>query len=70
MDPTYLTAREAAQFLRIGRTKLWELTRSGELPAYRLGTGRTSPLRYKRREIVRWLEERRIPANGSATSTF
>ena len=58
--PILLTSREAAQFLRIGRTKLWELTHGGELPAYRVGKGRTSPLRYKRAELVRWLESNRI----------
>ena len=55
-----LTSREAAQLLRIGRTKLWELTRSGEIPAYRVGTGRTSPLRFKRKELFRWIEAHRI----------
>ena len=68
-----LTSREAAQLLRIGRTKLWELTRSGEIPAYRVGTGRTSPLRYKRQELLRWLTANRVvlpatdPATGQAT---
>ncbi len=55
-----LTSREAAQLLRIGRTKLWELTRSGEIPAYRVGSGRTSPLRYKRQELLRWLTAHRV----------
>lgn len=64
-----LTSREAAQLLRIGRTKLWELTRSGAIPAYRVGTGRTSPLRYKRQELLRWLTEHRVacdPADPTA----
>ena len=63
LDEFFLTSREAAQLLRIGRTKLWELTRSGDLPAYRVGAGRTSPLRYKRQELVRWLEQQRLPAS-------
>ena len=34
-----LTSREAQEFLKIGRTKLWELTKSNQLPAYR-GAGK------------------------------
>ena len=55
-----LTPREAAALLRIGRTKLWELTRTGEFPAYRIGDGRTSSLRYKRSELLNWLENRQL----------
>ena len=51
-----LTSREARQLLKIGRTKLWELTRTGTIPAYRVGVGKTSDLRYKRSELLRWLE--------------
>ena len=55
-----LTSREAQEFLRIGRTKLWELTKTSQIPAYRLGAGRTSSLRYKRSELLAWLEENRV----------
>ncbi len=55
-----LTSREAREFLRIGRTKLWDLTRRSVVPAYRLGGGKTSGLRYKRSELLAWLEEHRI----------
>ena len=55
-----LTSREAQLFLKIGRTKLWELTKSEQLPAYRVGNGRTSSLRYKRSELLQWLEENRV----------
>jgi excisionase family DNA binding protein len=51
-----LTSREACLFVKIGRTKLWELTRSGKVPAYRVGDGRTSDLRYKRSDLLRWLD--------------
>lgn len=40
-----LTSREARELLKIGRTKLWELTRRSSIPAYRIGEGRTSSLR-------------------------
>ena len=59
-DEEILTSREAQEFLKIGRTKLWELTKSSALPAYRVGRGKTSSLRYKRSELLAWLEENRI----------
>ena len=55
-----LTGREARELLKIGRTKLWELTKSNVIPAYRVGEGKTSSLRYKRSELLEWLERNRI----------
>lgn len=55
-----LTSREARELLKIGRTKLWQLTRKSVIPAYRLGQGKTSGLRYKRSELLTWLEEHKI----------
>jgi len=55
-----LTSREAQKLLKIGRTKLWALTKNGHLPAYRIGDGKTSALRYKRVELMKWLDRNRI----------
>ena len=55
-----LTAREAQRLLKIGRTKLWDLTRKNEIPAYRVGPGNRSSLRYKRQELLNWLEGNRV----------
>ncbi len=55
-----LTAREVQQLLKIGRTKLWELTRNNIIPAYRVGQGKRSGLRYKRSELLAWLDQNRI----------
>ena len=55
-----LTSRQARELLKIGRTKLWELTKSKVIPASRVGEGRTSSLRYKRSELLGWLESNRI----------
>jgi hypothetical protein len=55
-----LTSREARAFLRIGRTKLHELTRSQRIPAYRIGDGRTSSLRYRMSDLLAWLLGRRV----------
>jgi len=57
-----LTSREAQRLLKIGRTKLWALTKDGSLPAYRIGEGKTSALRYKKTELIRWLDANRIAA--------
>jgi hypothetical protein len=55
-----LTSREARRLLKIGRTKLHELTKRQAIPAYRIGSGRTSGLRYLRGELMQWLSERKI----------
>lgn len=55
-----LTSEEARRLLKIGRTKLWDLTKKSLIPAYRVGEGRTSGLRYKRSELLRWLDNNRI----------
>ena len=55
-----LTSQEARQLLKIGRTKLWELTRKSVIPAYRIGSGRTSGLRYRRSELLAWLDHNRV----------
>ena len=60
VEDEILTSREARELLKIGRTKLWDLTRKSVIPAYRLGRGPTSGLRYKRSELLAWLDEHRI----------
>jgi len=55
-----LTSREARGFLKIGRTKLHELTRRQVVPAYRIGHGRTSALRYLKADLLEWLVRQRV----------
>ncbi len=55
-----LTSREARELLKIGRTKLWELTRKNDIPAYRVGTGKGASLRYKKTELIDWLTRNQI----------
>ena len=55
-----LTSREVQELLKIGRTTLWELTRKSAIPAYRVGSGKRSGLRYKRSELMAWLNQNRI----------
>jgi excisionase family DNA binding protein len=59
-DDEILTSREARELLKIGRTKLWELTRKNAIPAYRLGDGKSSDLRYKRSELLAFLDRCRV----------
>jgi len=55
-----LTSAEARRYLKIGRTKLWQLTRGHVIPSYRLGNSPNASLRYKRSELLRWLEKNRL----------
>ncbi len=59
-DDEILTSREARELLKIGRTKLWELTRKSVIPAYRVGQSKTSSLRYKRAELITWLDGNQV----------
>lgn len=53
--PEILTAREAAEFLRIGKNQLYELAGRGQVPCRRIG--RT--LRFSRSALIRWMDDRR-----------
>ncbi len=55
-----LTSREARLLLKIGKTKLHELTRRRLIPAYRIGAGKTSGLRYCRGDLLAWLYRQRV----------
>jgi excisionase family DNA binding protein len=59
-----LTGQEARQFLKISRSTLWKLTREHKIPAYRVGNGKTSNLRYKKSELMAWLNSNRIKEIG------
>ena len=50
-----LTPTEAAALLRVSRRRIYDLVRSGELAAYRLGP---KTLRIERAELDRFLAER------------
>jgi excisionase family DNA binding protein len=55
-----LTGQEARKFLKISRSTLWKLTRERKIPAYRVGNGKTSNLRYKKSELMAWLDSNRV----------
>jgi predicted DNA-binding transcriptional regulator AlpA len=61
-----LTTAQVLEFLQIGRTKLWELVRDGAFPAFRIGDGKNGPLRYRRTDVLHWLEAQRVDPMGES----
>ena len=59
-DDDLLTTAQVLDFLQIGRTKLWGLVRTGAISAFRIGDGPNGSLRYRRADIVDWLERQRV----------
>ncbi len=55
-----MTGQEARDFLKISRSTLWKLTKEDRIPAYRVGIGKNSDLRYKKQDLVEWLERNRV----------
>ncbi len=61
-----LTGQEARELLKISRSTLWKLTKEKQIPAYRVGNGKTSNLRYKKSELIAWLNSNRVNATELA----
>lgn len=51
-EKEYLKVPEVAEFLRIGRSRAYELVGSGEIPSVRIGRS----VRVSRRKLERWIE--------------
>ena len=61
-ERTWVTVPEAAEELRIPRTRAYELIAAGELPAVRIGE---RSIRVNSRELERFLlEKRRVVCGG------
>jgi excisionase family DNA binding protein len=60
IEDEILTGQEAQDLLKISRSTLWKLTRQRQIPAYRAGNGKTSKLRYKKSELISWLDSNRV----------
>ena len=55
--PELLTTAEVAKMLSIGERTVWRWSHSGIMPApIKLGTGLRPSVRYRRSEIVEWME--------------
>jgi excisionase family DNA binding protein len=53
----WFTTDELIRWLRLGRTKTYELLRTGEIPSYKIGRVR----RIRRRDVKGWLERNKYP---------
>jgi excisionase family DNA binding protein len=65
-----LKPREAAEALAVCERTLWELTRSGEIPALRIpGRGKARTIRYAIEDLRAWIERQkaqtRLPTAGA-----
>jgi excisionase family DNA binding protein len=65
VEPLLLRANEAAVVLGIGRTKVFEMLASGELPAIRIGRC----LRVPKDRLERWIEEQTDAHAGEFLAT-
>lgn len=54
-EKEWFTTDELIRWLGLGRTKTYELLRSGDIPSYRIGRVR----RIRHRDIEDWLEKNR-----------
>jgi excisionase family DNA binding protein len=54
VEPLLLTTSEVAGVLGIGRTKVFEMLASGDLPAIRIGRS----VRISRHQLEHWIDER------------
>lgn len=62
--PELLSARDAAAFLGIGERTLWKLANAGEIPAVRFGIGKRKSVRYRRGDLVDWIEKHSDETTG------
>jgi excisionase family DNA binding protein len=61
-----MKAAEVMNYLKVSRTKLWQLVKERGLPAYRIG----GDFRYRKSEIDAWLEaQRHGPASNHSKET-
>ena len=54
----WFTTDELVRWLELGRTKTYEMLRSGEIPSYKIGRIR----RIRRQDVEAWLERNKFQA--------
>ena len=62
MEKLLLTATEASEAIGIGRTRIYELLASGELPSVRIGRS----VRVPTEALKRWIQERQAGAGSKS----
>jgi len=61
MDRTkWLTIEELAEYLKMGRTKLYRMAQEGDIPASKVG----NQWRFDREEIDQWMKSQRPAADN------
>ena len=65
MDQRLLTTKELMSFLNLSRTKIWELVKKENLPAFKLG----GDYRYRQSEVIVWLENYRVAQTNDDNAT-
>jgi excisionase family DNA binding protein len=65
-DLCILSTKEASKLIRISANKLRELADGGVIPAYRIGKN----WRYRREDLVRWVERQALANVSPECSTF
>ena len=58
LDERLLRVGEAAEILGLGRSKVYEMTKTGELPVLKIGTA----VRIPRRALLEWIERNTLSA--------
>jgi excisionase family DNA binding protein len=67
--PLALRAKEAAKALGISPRHLWQLTKDGDIPCARIGSGKRQTVLYPAQTIQEWLESKtRSPSRISKES--
>lgn len=61
----WFTTDELIRWLGIGRTKTYELLRTGEIPSYKIGRVR----RIRRRDVEAWLKRNKYPPEDEGLDT-
>jgi len=54
METAFLTVAEAAAVIKVGRSKTYQMVRSGELPSVKIGRSRRVPAR----KLQDWIERK------------
>jgi excisionase family DNA binding protein len=59
-QPTMMTVREVAGYLRMHEMTIYRMARQGEIPAYKVG----NRWRFNRNRLQEWLGEREVRRGG------
>jgi len=58
MDDELLTIPEAARFLKISKSKVYQMAKEGKLPHFKIGRN----IRIRKEDLKEWLKDYHVPA--------